>query len=804
MGVMQTKSFVRAVPALLLCLGAFVGVAHGEPWQDDLRPFLQAHCIDCHSGADAEGSFDLAALGGDLTDAELMRRWILVHDRIAAGEMPPADQPRPAEAETSTAISTLAAVLTRADRALSDVVLRRLNRNEYENTIRDLFDVHVEVKEILPQDTPTSGFDNVGEGLAVSAEAAAAYLRAADTALDAVFGRSKKPKYINHKTNLLDQKTHDGKPFLASKIGAMFRRTENGLVIFQSNYCPTNLVNFARLRPPAGTYRGTMKVRAIQSDKPVTLRIYGGDTIVGRREKHLVGYFDVPPGEWTTIEFTDRLVEDGGTYQPKCYGTRDTRKNADTYPEPGIEIGEITIEGPLEEWPPPSRAKLLGDVDPQTGTLDDAKTILAKVLPHAFRRRTESAELAPYMALVESALADGRSFEDALRLGLKGVLCSPEFLFLDEPLAKPDESPTRSTETISQYALASRLSYFLWSSLPDGELLSLAYQGKLNQPQVLRTQVERMLSEPKAAAFTTNFVGQWLDLRDIDFTSPDMNLYPEFDELLRISMVEETHRFFNEILSRDLSLLNFVDSDFVIINERLAKHYGIAGVHGQAFRKVDLPAGSVRGGVLTQASVMKVTANGTTTSPVLRGVWVMENILGQAVPPPPSDVPAVEPDIRGATTLREQLAKHRNLQSCAVCHQKIDPAGFALENFDVIGGWREKYRTLGEGQRPDIRQHPITFAWVRYRIGLPVDASGKTSAGQPFRDIRQFKDILLNDKPQVAKGLAEKMSTYALGRTIGFSDRPTIEHIVDSVAEKDYGFRALVHEIVQSKMFWRP
>lgn len=789
------KRIRLVIAGLALLVGnLFPPISRAESWRDGLKPFLQAHCVDCHNGAQAEAGLDLTGLGSDLADAELMRRWVLVHDRVVAGEMPPKDVARPDTATKSAAITSLAGALTLADRARSDVVLRRLNRNEYENTIRDLFDVSVRVKDVLPQDNPSAGFDNVGEGLAVSAEAAAAYLRAADLALDAVFGPAKKSKYIQHRTNLLDQTNHDGTPRLANQIGKMFRQTEDGLVIFQSGYCPTNLVNFARLRPPAGTYRGTMRVRAIQSKQPVTLRIYGGDTIVGRREKHLVGYYDIPPDEWTTIEFTDQLVEDGGTYQPKCYGTRDTRKDADTYPEPGIEIGDITIEGPLEPWPPLSRVKLLGDVDPQTGTLDDARRILSTLLPRAFRRAAEPSEVEPYLTLVESALLEGRSFEASLRLGLKAVLCSPEFLFLDEP----------GRDTISQYALASRLSYFLWSSMPDAELLALANQGSLDEPRVLRAQVERLLHDPKSQAFTTNFVGQWLDLRDIDFTEPDMNLYPEFDELLKISMVEETRRFFREILDQDLSLMNFIDSDFAFLNERLAKHYDIPGVRGQAFQKVTLPKASPRGGVLTQASVLKVTANGTTTSPVLRGAWVMENIMGQTVPPPPSNVSAVEPDIRGATTLREQLAKHRDVKSCATCHDKIDPAGFALENFDVIGGYRESYRTLGEGERPSFSQHPITFAWVRYRIGLPVDATGKTPDGRSFRDIRELRRILLDDPNTIATGLMEKLATYALGRRLGFSDRPDITQIVNNIVHEDYRFRTLIHEIVQSELFRRP
>lgn len=765
---------------------------HGDSWRDSFESFAKAHCLDCHSSTRTEADLDLTRLGSDLRDAEVMRRWTLIHDRIASNEMPPKRKARPTPKAKADTLATLSKTLINASEKQSDVVLRRLNRNEYENTVRDLFGVHVNVKQVLPTDTPTEGFDNVGEGLAVSAEAARAYLKAADVTLNAVFGPAKKPKYIVHHTNLLKQTTHDGKIRINTD---MFRKTKHGLVIFQSGYCPTNLVNFARLRAPAGTYRGTFKVRAIQSKEPVTLRIYGGDTIVGRREKHLVGYFDVPPDKWTTITFKDRLVEPNGTFQPKCYGTRDTRKNADTYPEPGIEIGDITIEGPLEPWPPASLAKLLGNVDPRKGTLDDAKRILARVLPKAFRREMKADELAPYVSLVKSALDQGRSFESALRLGLKGILCSPEFLYLDEPGRK----------RIGQSALASRLSYFLWSSMPDDTLLSLAKDGKLSKPDVLRKQVERMLKDPKAKAFTVNFVGQWLDLRDIDFTTPDMNLYPDFDELLKLSMVEETHRFFQEILDRDLSVTNFIDSDFTFLNERLARHYGIPGVRGHAtWRKVSLPGQSVRGGVLTQASVLKVTANGTTTSPVLRGAWVMENILGQPVPPPPSNVPAVEPDIRGATTLREQLTKHRNERSCAVCHNKIDPAGFALENFDVIGGWRTRYRSLGKGDRPKFGRDPITHAWIRYRLGPPVDASGKLPTGETFENILKFKKLLLADKRVVAKGLTEKLLTYALGRRLGFSDRDAIDRIVTNSAKQGYGLQSLIHEIVQSELYRKP
>ena len=762
--------------------------------KSQLQPLLNSHCIDCHKGKDAAGHFDLADLKDDLTDRETARRWVLVYDRMAKGEMPPQTEPPIATAKKASAIKTLSTALTRADRARSSVVLRRLNRTEYENTVRDLFGIKARVKNMLPQDTPTDGFDNVGEGLAVSAEAMQAYLRAADATLDAVFGPPAKPRYIRHETNLLDQKDHLGNSSIAHRFGKMFRKTKDGVIIFQSRYCPSNLVSFARLRAPAGTYHVKLRVRAIQSKRPVTLRIYGGDTIVGRRERHLVGYYDIPPEKWTTVEFKDRLVEPNGTFLPKCYGTEGTRKDANTYPNPGLEIGDITIEGPIEKWPPLSRVRLLGGVNPKTGTVGDINAILQTLLPRAFRRPVDPGEIAPILVLAKSELDRGGSFEAALRLALKAVLCSPEFLFLEEP----------GGDVISQHALASRLSYFLWSSMPDEELLSLAVAGKLDDPMVLRGQVDRLLNSPKANAFTVNFTAQWLSLKDIDFTTPDQKLYPEFDELLKVSMIEETQQFFQEMLREDLNVMHVVDSDFLIANERLAKHYGIDGVEGQEFRKVTLPADSVRGGIMTQASILKVTANGSNSSPVIRGIWVLENIMGETVPPPPPNIPAVEPDIRGATTLREQLAKHRNVDTCAVCHANIDPAGFALESFDVIGGWRENYRTLGEGRRPDVKRAPFTHDWVTYRLGRPVDATGQTPDGQSFSDIRRFKELLAEDVDQITAGLTRKLLTYSMGRTVGFSDRPAIKEIVAKLSNQKYGLRSLVHEIVQSPTFHRP
>jgi hypothetical protein len=332
--------------------------------------------------------------------------------------------------------------------------------------------------------------------------------------------------------------------------------------------------------------------------------------------------------------------------------------------------------------------------------------------------------------------------------------------------------------------------------MPDEELLTLAHQQKLNTPATLRQQVERMLKDPKTAAFTENFAGQWLGLRGIDATTPDPTLYPEFDDILKVAMTREPLLFFEEVLKNDLSLTSFVASDFTMLNSRLALHYGIPGVEGLEFRKVVLPPESHRGGVLTMASVLKVTANGTTTSPILRGAWVLDRILGTPPPKPTVEVEAVEPDIRGATTIRNQLARHRQSAECASCHIKIDPPGFALESFDVTGGWREHYRKINEGE-------PVTINGrrVRYLNGPAVDAADELPDGRRFQNIDEYKQLLLADKEQLAHALAEKLLTYATGAAPTTADQPGIEAIVGNIRDKDYGFRSLVHEIVQSPIF---
>ena len=773
---------------LAFCLAATVSTSPGaEPEANEpLTPFLKDHCVSCHTGEKPSGGLDLKKLGTQLDNPDSLRRWVQIHDRVAAGEMPPKDEPRPAAKEAQAFLSNLSNSLTAADKQRRRVVLRRLNRVEYENTIRDLFDIRVDVKEMLPQDPAAHGFDTVGEVLAISPEQIEAYLQAASKVLDQVFGSDKEPKRVAAKMPL-------GRDEFASRsIGQLFVKTEDeSLVTFQGHWCPS--VFLSGQAKVDGTYRVRIKAKAYQTDKPVVMAVYGGDVIVGRLPTHLVGYYDVPPGDkWTEIAFEDWL-EMYGCYQMKPYNLSAPTQGPDKFKGAGLMIGEVSVEGPLEAWPPPSRTKLLGNVDVKKGTIADAEEIFSRLLPRAFRRKVQPDEVKRYVELTKKALDNKRPFIDALRVGLLGILCSPEFLLREEPAAVD-----QGTETISDHALASRLSYFLWSSMPDDELLTLADQEKLSQTDILRGQVDRLLRDAKGDRFIKNFTGQWLKLREIDFTEPDARQYPEFDEMLRYSMLQETERFFREVLNHDQPVLDFVDSDWSILNERLARHYGIGGVTGQQFRRVTLPAGSPRGGVLTQASILKVTANGTNTSPVIRGVWVLENILGKPVPPPPPGIGSIEPDIRGATTIRQQLDKHRNTESCSVCHKRIDPPGFALENFDAIGGWREWYRSLGTGERVDLEIGRIR---VQYKKGPLVDSSGVMVSGESFEDVRRFKELLLADKDQIARCLTEKLLTYGLGRELGFADRPAVGEIVKKVSSKGYGFRSLIYEVVQSELY---
>lgn len=788
--------YTRPGAALLLGLLASVAAAADPFDSTTAQAFLKSHCLACHSGDKPKGDQRLDQLAADFTDPLSRETWAALLAKVRAGEMPPKERPRPKPAEIDAFAnwtdSQLAATHDAFRAQQGRTVLRRLNRYEYENTIRDLLKIDIEVKDLLPEDTSADGFDNSGAALHTSSFLMERYLEAADAALTVAIANGPQPptKTVRYSYKDEHQIKHDA--------GQIFRSIDDAVVFFSSTYSPTVLGKF--YTQTRGLYRFRISAYAFQSpDKPVTFRVQAGGMMMGQKN-HLVGYFDAPPGEPTVYEFVEK-IEPTYTIQIVPHGTTNEhgvrREGAANYAGPGLAIQWVEVEGPLHvSWPPPSHRLLFADLPQQkmqngklevvsTSPHEDAPRLLLSFATRAFRRDVTAEEIRPFVELFESRLADGYSFEESMRVAYKGILVAPDFLFLRERPGKLDD-----------FALASRLSYFLWSTMPDDVLLALAREGKLSDKQVLHDQVERMLQSPKSKAFTQNFLGQWLKLRDLDFTNPDHRLYPEYDEMLRASMEQETHAFFEELLREDLSVTNIVDCDFAMLNERLARHYGIPGVEGHAIRKVTLPPDSHRGGMLTMASVLKVTANGTVTSPVVRGAFVLDRILGQPPPPPPDGVPAVEPDIRGTTTIREQLAKHREIESCAACHAKIDPPGFALENYDVIGGWRDHYRSVGNGQ-------PVMIDGQRmpYLQGKAVDAADVLSDGRTFQNIDELKRHLASEPDVLSRSMASRLVSFATGAAPTAPDQPEIEKIVAAHREKKYGLRSLIHLIVASDFF---
>jgi hypothetical protein len=491
---------------------------------------------------------------------------------------------------------------------------------------------------------------------------------------------------------------------------------------------------------------------------------------------------------------------------------------------PGVAFQWMEVEGPLfDDWPTAPHRLLFDDLplvtkpkppepadDPNatgfrrrrapqlppgvdvvsSNPEEDAERLLRRFLEAVYRQPAQPVDVERFKWVVRSSLSAGLSFTDAMIAGYTAILSSPAFLFFDEQPGRLDDR-----------ALADRLAYFLWNTRPDENLHQLAERGELRRPDVLRQQTERLLSDPRSRQFVDAFLDYWLDLRLIGATSPDTSLYPDYDldDLLVESMLEETQLYFAELIKRNLGVANLIDSDFSMINERLATHYRVPGVDGVLHRSVLLPDESVRGGLLTQGSILKITANGTTTSPVVRGAWVMDRLLGKPPPPPPEAVPAVDPDVRGATTIRAQLEIHRQNESCNNCHQHIDPAGLALESFDVMGAWRDRYRSLGAGEPvTGVGHNGLRF---KFMAGPEVDPSGTLPSGQDFQNILDFKRCLLQDPRQLAHNLVHRLVVYATGAPIRFSDRSEVDQILARNAPQGYPLRDLIHDIVNSEMF---
>jgi hypothetical protein len=759
-------------------------------------------CLSCHGPQKKKGGLRVDQVVWPAKTAEQAEVWRKIADTLHAGEMPPPDAK--VQLEASERHRVIAAIdkglgsVTGLAGAHDDDVLRRLNRTQYQNTLRDLLGIHANLADRLPEDATAHGFDRVGSALSLSGELLGTYMGVAEYALlDAMPPMVERPATTTVTATLrVTEGEKNNRPRKDVRV-----LDDDGVVAFRGGLALQGvkipLTARYRIRVTVATYQA-------KADQPLHVELRTGDDRIAYLEART-------EPTTTTVEAVLAPGNDISLAPLLDYPKRPWRHDYQGYDGPGVLIRKIEVEGPLiDVWPPRGVTTLFGNLalkkrdgngrvfadaapagrDRTTTTVTstdaraDATRLMQAFLPRAFRRPVTDAEVTGFVAVAMNELATPAkpSFHQAMNLAYTAVLCAPDFLFLQEKPGKLDD-----------YAIASRLSYFLSGSMPDDALMAAAAAGKLRQSSERVAQAKRLLASPAANEFVRDFTSQWLDLKNLEATSPDTKLYPEFDPALLDAMRQETELFVGHVLAEDLSVMEFVDSSWSFLNGRLAKHYGIAGVSGSMLRKVTLPPDCHRGGVITHASVLKVSANGTATSPVVRGKFMLERIIGRHPSPPPPDIPAIEADVRGATTIREQLAKHREDASCASCHQKLDPHGFALENFDVVGGWRTTYRVINK----DGKKVP----GVDYRIGPPVESGDELPGGRRFTVIDEYQALLQSERDQIARAMVERLYVYALGRGTTFADRPLIDGILSQTRAGGYGFRALILALIASDRF---
>ena len=824
-------------PVLLLCVLAQLAVAQdaASTFSSRVQPLLKTYCTECHAGAKPKSGVQLA---GPRTADQLAAerdQWFRVLDALEAGTMPPKDEKQPTPAERAALVAWLRDDFTNAllarQRADGRSKLRRLSRTEYANTIFDLFGVKPAVGLNLPTDGRVDGYDKVAAALPLSASGAAGYFKMADDILARMLRpipkTPPKPRVTKKATTDFDDVLGDKKPEPSAgglqppstasaspfdpartvraiafgseqSKGHILELPDGTKVSFNTDTTSGPLRGFGGPRNP-GVHRLRLSVYAYQTDKPLPFGIFAGHTGAYPQIIELVAVLEAPPGKPTVLETEIYLrtsdlndlapINDNFRLIPFGLGVPVPKNTqASACRAPGLAVQWVEIEEPElplagDRWIRADfRAALAGGLQNRDVFIKAAEATFKRITPRLFRRDPTAEELTRLNLRFAEQLDVGVTADNALRDCVVELMTAPDFLCIVE-----------QPGPLNDFALASRLAYFLWNSTPDEALLAVAREGKLRDGAVLAAQTERLLKDPRASRFVDDFTDQWLGLRAIDDTSPDSKLYPEYakNDLLKRSSVQETRAFFRRVLDENLSVREFAAANWTFANESLAKHYGLPGITSLALQKVSLPADSAYGGLWTQPAVLKVTANGTYTSPVKRGVWVAERLLGTPIPPPPPNTPAVEPDIRGAKTLREQLALHSSQGSCAACHAKFDPYGFALESFDVTGSYRKNYRVLN----PERKSGP----W--WTDGLAVDCSGKTPAGQTFSDIRELRKVIAQNPAQLARGVTRHLVTYATGAPATRLDQPAIDAIVTASAKDNHGLRSLIHGIVQSDLF---
>lgn len=820
-----------AICLLTLIAGSMSGAAESVP--EPLRPFVEG-CTACHEGTAAKGSLDLTQLKWDMSDTSVRERWIQIHDRVEKGEMPPQADRLPLE-KRQDMVALLAQAIRRADQ--DDVrhhgrgPIRRLTRDEYEQNLRDVLKLpNLDIRDMLPEDREGYHFNKYAASLDMSRVQVTAFLDSADAALRQAMVTGSKPPPSAQFRAVGGRLFAEGSTF--GEREAMFFARDNQavdpkhvrddpaleLALFRSAHWPYYGYPKEFLARQSGEYKVRFSARAVLQVKGYTLkpallpvpmtfraRKPSGPDVSGD-VRATGGIMDIVPE--TRIFETTISLRAGETFEYSLLGlpvplARNVQGGPPTYryppfPEggqPGVAFQWLEVEGPMapESWPPPSHRVLFDTIDCATGSPhphDDAKRLLKRFAKFAAREPISDASLKPFETLILGRLARGERFHDAMLSGYQAFLSSGHFLYLQEPGRGNDH-----------HAIASRLSHFLTNSRPDATLLALADAGKMRDITTLQHETERLVNLGSFNRFVSGFTDYWLGLRHIRRDDPDIRLYPEyrFDDYCVESMDRETRMFFTTMVRDNLPARVIVSADFIYANDSLARHYGLPTLSGSALRKIALPGDSHLGGLLTQASIMKVTSNGTTTSPVVRGAWIMDRLMGQPPPPPPPSVPAVEPDIRGAKTIRELLALHRQSKSCAACHAKFDPVGLALENFDIMGRWRTQYRGLDQGSH--IRGIDRAGHDYDYTLTAPVDSSGTLADGRPFNSISDLKKILAGNPRQLARNLLHQFTIYATGTPVRFSDRPEIESMLDNCSAHDYRVRDLLVAFVTSHIF---
>jgi hypothetical protein len=732
-----------------------------KTFEQKVVPLLTKYCFTCHDSDKQKGGLALDVYLNEAHARKDRMTWETVKKVVTAGEMPPKSKPQPTKEEKEFLLGWIENSLTRIDcTAPKDpgrVTLRRLNRNEYNNTVRDLCGVTVTPADSFPADDVGYGFDNIGDVLSLQPILLEKYMAAADRVLEAAIpplGLVPSAKQSYRPQNI---QTTPRSARMRENRNARPRivlTTEGSAYLEKFNF-PATGEYAIRVRAWGAKAADAFPTMAVQVDGKSTATL----TVEAPREKPTV--------------YEIRLLAEAGERRVAVAFTNPTPEEK----EPrslGIEL--IEIEGPLGKArrpiPESARRLIVAVPDGPADAADAARKIVANFARRAFRRPVKPGEVDRLMKLYALAESKGEPFGKAIRLPLKAVLVSPHFLFRIED----DPKEPAGVRTLDDFELATRLSYFLWSSMPDEELFALAERGELSRPAVLKAQIDRMLKDAKSSALVENFAGQWLQLRNLKTVSPDPETFKGWDDELRTAMARESELFFEHIVKNDRSVLEFLDADYTFLNERLAKHYGVPKVYGRSFRQVKLPDGR-RGGVVTQASVLTVTSNPTRTSPVKRGKWVYENILGLTAPPPAPDVPELPPVGQLKGTLRQQMEQHRANPSCATCHAKLDPLGFGLENFDGVGAWRDE----------DNNQ--------------PVDASGVLPDGNKFDGPAELRKVLLGKADQFRRCLAEKLLTYALGRGLEYYDKCALDEITAKLKSGNDRFSALVLAIAESDAF---